>query len=299
MKFLHFLLILVFLAACNDSNQETPVPVAEETPIIEENPVIVDGNLLTIKASGLNSSVILHESISELNYEINTDGIHDIYIPPNQSVYDFEIVYSNQQSCIINGQLELVCESPTACSANYKPVCAKKPFIRVACNANPCPPSQYLSYSNACHAISENARIAISSECETLQGIHSVHRTPVQIINLAIINTFSHEFDVISSNIVDDTLTVEFEVSGGCGSHSFYFLADEVFFESNPVQLSTQISHFARDSCDGLIRIEKKFDLLPIKEIYRRTYPRSQGENSIILNNFGTHFLGTYSFELN
>lgn len=294
MKFLHFLLIVEFLAACNGSDQENLEPLNEEEPIAEENPVISNGNLITITASGLNNSVILHESISKLNHQITNDGIHEIYLPSNQTVYGFEVVFSNQQYCIINAQLELVCESAAVCSENYSPVCAKKPSITVACNAHPCPASQYLTYSNACHTTPDNAQTVIQGECEELQGVETSHRTPAQIVNFAIINTGSHEFNVVSSNIVDDTLTVEFEVSGGCGSHSFYLLADEVFFESNPVQLSTQLGHFALDSCDSLIRIEKEFDLLPIKESYRRTYPHSRGENSIILGD-----LATYRFTLN
>jgi len=279
MKFIHFLFIFVALSACSGGDSKSPQSG--------------NGQSITIRASGLNSTVILQESISQLNHEIDSDGVYDISLPTGQGIYSLEIVNSNLQSCTLSDELDLVC-ADIACIDVYNPVCAKKPFSELQCITTPCPTDQYLTYGNYCGAGLNNAPIAIASECQGLQEVVTFHQKPAYITNLALLDIFSNDFDIIDSDIIDDIITIEFEISGGCGSHDFSFFADEVFLESDPVQLSTAISHVANDACDSLIRIEKEFDLLPIKEIYRRNYPTSTGENSIILNN-----LGTYTFTLN
>jgi len=281
MKTIHFILILIFLTACNGGNSQSPEPI--------------NGDVLTIKASGLNGSVTLYETISKRHHKINSDGIYDISLPSNQSIYDLEIVDSNQQICRLNVELDLVCLGQGASATVVIPVCAKNPNVGIQCITAPCHTAQYLTYSNSCFAGLDNSRSVISTGCGELEDVLAFHhQKPAHITNLALLDIFTGDFDIINSNITDDTLTIEFEISGGCGSHTFSLFADEVFLESDPVQLSTAISHVANDACDSLIRIEKEFDLLPIKEIYRRAYPTSTGENSIILNNFGT-----YQFTLN
>jgi len=277
MKIIHSILILIFLTACNGSDSQ-PVPTG--------------GDVLTIKASGLASSVTLFETISGRSHEISGDGIFDINLPLNQTIYDLEIVDSNQQRCTLNDQLDLTCDE-SACPATFIPVCAKKPSVAIQCQSGSCPTAQYLTFSNSCFADLANSWSAISTECGELEGVLGFRdQKPTYITNLPQNDIDISDFDVINYDIVDDTLKVELQVSGGCGSHAFRFYADEVFIASDPVQLSATIFHIANDACDNLIRIEKEFDLLPIKEIYRRAYPQSTGENSVVLS------FGTYRFTL-
>ncbi len=276
MKIVPFILLSIWLMACNS---ESPTDSGSE-------------NTVLLKASGLTGSVTLFESISKTDYEITSDGNYDLNLPLNQTVYNLEIVVTDQQACTINQQLDLVCGS-IVCTADYRPVCAKKPLAGVVCITAPCQTDRYLTYGNSCGAQAENAWISIQSECGGLEDVIAFHQKPVVITNIGLLDIISESFQINRVDILDDALTLEFEVSGGCGSHDFTLYADEVFQESDPVQLSYIIAYTASDECDNIITIEKEFDLLPVKEIYRRAYPDATGEQSVNLND-----LGIYQFSI-
>jgi len=245
-------------------------------------------NTIQLKASGLTGSVTLFESISKTNYEIASDGNYDLVLPSSQSIYNLEVLETDQQFCSINQQLDLVCDS-IACTDNFDPVCAKKPLAGVVCVTTPCPTDRYLTYGNACNAQAANAWITLESECGGLQNIIAFHQKPVVIANFALLDIFTDNFQIIDSKIVDDTVTIEFSVSGGCGSHDFTLYADEAFQESDPVQLNNVIGYTNNDSCEDQLTIEKEFDLLPIKEIFQRAYPNVTGEQIVNLGNLGLY----------
>lgn len=259
--------------ACNSSDSKDPV----------------SDNTILLKASGLSGKVTIFESISKTDYEITSDGNYDLELPSNQTIYNLEIIETNQQACNINQQLDLVCNS-VECTADYNPVCAKKPLAGVVCITAPCRTDRYLTYGNACNAQVDNAWISLRSECDGLQDVIAFHQKPVVIEDFGTLALYSSDtFEVNKSEVIDDALIIEFAVSGGCGSHDFTMYADEVFQESNPVQLANVIYYTANDSCDNQVTIEKEFDLLPIKEIYQRSYPDATGEQSVNLGDFGLY----------
>jgi|GEM_PF-4789603 len=274
MKYFHFILITLFLIACGDSNNEDS-----------------DKGIL-IKASGLTNSVTLNDSISELNFEIPNDGNHYITLPEAQTNYDIRIVISGQQACTLNDELELICNL-AACNALYAPVCAKKPLAGIVCVTSPCETDKYLTYGNSCEADVDNALIALHTECGGLEDLVAFPYEPAYITNLALVDfSPNDEFTIISASIIDDALTLQFEVSGGCGSHDFGLFVNDIFEETHPVQLSSYLTYQSHDNCEALITVDKTFDLLPLKEIFHRAYPDSTGDQSINLDTLGTyHFV--------
>ena len=274
------LFLASFILGCGNSGSDTE-PNSDQ-----------QGDKILIKASGLIETVILLEAVSNNQHDIDSDGNYEIELPFGQSIYKFEIISSNQQACSLSNDLDLVCDL-AACTADYNPVCAKKPFAGVVCITEPCQTDRYLTYGNFCGALIDNAWIAIETECGGLEQQISFHQKPVYITNMALLDIYSDVFTIITVDIIDDTLTIEFEVSGGCGSHDFTLFADEVFLESDPVQLSNIIGYLANDDCDAIIRVEQEFDLLPIQEIFRRAYPDATGEQIVNL-----HELGLYRFTI-
>ncbi len=285
MKTIQSIFIAFFLIACNSSEHSEPLTGGPISTI----PVGNDGGLtISINVSGLSRSVTVYESISATNFKISSDGTFDIALPENQNIYDLKIINSNDQSCFLNEQFDLSC-SDVACTTEFEPVCAKKPFAGVVCVTAPCPTDTYFTYSNRCQAARANAWIAIETECRGLENQIAFHQKPVYVTNIALLDLFYNPFTIVETIIENDTLSIEFEVSGGCGSHEFTFYADETFWESWPVQISYAIGYLPNDSCDGIVRVIEEFDLLPIKEVFRRAYPEATAENSVIIDEIGTY----------
>ena len=272
MKFIHFFLLAFFLMACNSNDPKESS----------------SDNTILLKASGLTGNVTLFESISETSYEIVTDGNYDINLPSNQTIYNLEVIQTDQQFCSISQQLDLVCDS-IVCTADYAPVCAKNSLAGVVCVTSPCPTDRYLTYGNACNTLVDNAWIALRSECGGLEDVIAFHQRPTLVTNLALLDIVTDNFQINESEIIDDAVKIEFSVTGGCGSHDFTMFADEVFQENDPVQLSNVIGYTKHDDCDEQVTIEKEFDLLPIKEIFRRAYPNATGEQTVNLGDFGLY----------
>jgi hypothetical protein len=73
--------------------------------------------------------------------------------------------------------------------------------------------------------------------------------------------------------IAGDTLIAEVSHAGGCAEHGFALVFSPVFMESRPVQVSGLLSHDARgDNCRALIMRTLRFDLTPLKQVYREAY---------------------------
>lgn len=279
MKNLLAIVLLVLVAGCDSGS------ISVEDDVVETKSI-------RISATGLIDSVSLLESVSNIIHVVPTNGNYLLKLSEGQSIYQVDIVDSKQQSCTLSDDLDLNCEL-TLCTADYNPVCAKQPFAGVVCVTTPCDTDKYVTFSNTCHARVVNAWIALESECQGLEEVISEHIKPVYVTDLAVIVLNPDTFTILSSSIVADTLTLDFQVSGGCGSHEFDLLVNEYFAESDPVQLSNMLNYQNNDSCDGLINVQKVFDLEPIKEIYRRAYPDSFGEQIVILSG-----IGNYTFDL-
>ncbi len=272
-----FILLFVFVIANCGAGQKQP------------NQEVEQAQLILIKATGLTSPVTLLETVTNTSFQISEDGLHSIKLSGSQGIYQLEIIDSQQQYCSLDGSLKLNCN--IICTADYRPVCAKEPNAGVVCVTTPCDTDKFLTFSNACHARGANAWIAMETECLGLEGVLSEHIEPVFITNLSIIDIYSDNFTIIDSSIHEDTLTIDFEVSGGCGSHEFDLLVNNSFLESFPVQMTNLIVYKNNDNCDSIITVEKTFDLEPIQELYKRSYPQQTDVQSVHLPG-----LGLYSF---
>ena len=271
MKYITSLILALFIIGCGGNSS-----VPEQAPPPGDNSILV-------KASGLSQSVTLYESVSKQTHTIENDGNHQITLPPTQSIYNISIINSPQQWCDLSYDLDLTCTAD-ACTAEYNPVCAKKPLAGLTCASEPCQSDRYLTFGNACEAHIDNAWLALDTECGGLEDQVAYHQQPVYVTNFSLLDIPADPFTILEKSVEGDSLTIQFEVSGGCGSHHFTLYADNRFLESYPVQQTNTIGYYANDACDSIIQVEETFDLLPIKEVYQRAYPDATGEQTVVLN---------------
>jgi hypothetical protein len=276
--------ILLLATACGGGSGESSSDAASDSSTSQTT--------VLIKASGIASPVILFESVEEVSYTLQEDGNFEFRLAEGQTLFDFDVVFSGGLFCELSDDHDLVCRA-SDCTANFAPVCGKKRFAGVVCVTEPCETARYQTYGNSCEATIDNTWFALDTQCGELEDKTSVDDRPVYITDFALLDLFVEDFSLIEASIEGDQLTVEFEVRGGCGTHDFYLHADTQFMETDPVGLSWQFSYRATDTCDDVIRFVETFDLLPIKESFRVTYPNVIGEQSVVLDN-----LGVYSFEL-
>lgn len=80
-------------------------------------------------------------------------------------------------------------------------------------------------------------------------------------------------YELVSARVDGDTLHVSVRYGGGCADHDFALLVVPLFMESYPVQMAGSLAHDAKgDPCRALVSSELRFDLSPIKELYRQSY---------------------------
>jgi len=78
---------------------------------------------------------------------------------------------------------------------------------------------------------------------------------------------------IAESRIQQDLIRFLVKYGGGCTSHDFALLGWSGFSKSKPAQAEVFLSHDAQgDQCDGLIREDLVFNLLPLKEAYKRAF---------------------------
>ncbi|TQV89643.1 hypothetical protein [Aliikangiella coralliicola] len=270
MKYFPGILLMIALTGCKfDSNSDS-------------------NKSITVKATGITKPVLLSESISNTTHEITRDGNIVIKLPDGQKMYHLEILKTNQQSCGLDLQLALTC-SEGVCDTRYEPVCGKEPLAGVQCVTTPCPTDRYKTYGNVCEADIANAWFALSGECGGLDELATFHIEPAQIVDLAVISILVEPYQLKSKSIEDDTLTLLFEVAGGCGTHEFSLYVDSDFNESAPPQANYTIGYQNQDDCEAMVEIEKQFDLAPIKENFRRLFPNETGNQTVNLGELGNY----------
>jgi len=166
-------------------------------------------------------------------------------------------------------------DDPIACLDIYEPVCGKAEAT-INCVTTPCPTHMYSTYGNSCYAELDEALIAFPGECEGLENQVSFADPPVNILEFADDPEEGSNTDILLAEIDGDVLNLEVQYSGGCSDHEFTLYVSNDFMESNPVQSETVLSHIEQDPCDSVVTDDISFDLLPIREFYRRSY----GEDS-------------------
>lgn len=85
--------------------------------------------------------------------------------------------------------------------------------------------------------------------------------------------------------IQGDKLMMDITHGGGCAQHHFALVAHGGWMESDPVKISTFLSHDGHgDMCDALLLRNLTFDLLPLKMAYQEAYGvGAPGETTLIL----------------
>lgn len=172
------------------------------------------------------------------------------------------------------------------CPLHYDPVCAKKQS-NIACVTEPCATHQYRTFSNSCFASAERGMTAFKGDCDGLQEAVAFSGLPVHMISSVLSGETGDTYEILESNIKDNQLSLKLQYSGGCAEHDFRLEAEQKYSQSDKVRVNVQVVHTSDDACDGLISSEVQFDLLPIKEFYRRQFGEGSGE--VELNGLGVY----------
>ena len=85
-------------------------------------------------------------------------------------------------------------------------------------------------------------------------------------------------FVLNAAAIAGHVLTLEVSYAGGCRAHAFTLLSSDTFQEPAPVQLGIYLFHHAsQDPCEAWLTERLRFDLSPIRELYRTVYGVDSG----------------------
>lgn len=90
-------------------------------------------------------------------------------------------------------------------------------------------------------------------------------------------------YTIESATIAGDELTLVVQRGGGCAQHEYTLVASRGFRESFPVQSAVVLTHDAAgDMCRALVTDTLRFDLTPLRDLYRADYHTQKG--TIILH---------------
>lgn len=175
------------------------------------------------------------------------------------------------------------------CPAVYQPFCAKS-TLDASCTGNDCPTHEYTTYGDGCSAAIAGAAIAFDGECELLENKTTFADKPAQIVNDDAIPDNPTPVSIINVQFMDDIVVLEVRYAGGCKAHDFHLFLSQPFMESQPPQVHATLQHLTEDSCEAVITEKISFDLLPLREFYRRAYELEEGSINIAE-------LGMYTFQ--
>ncbi len=125
---------------------------------------------------------------------------------------------------------------------------------------------------------------ALLAGCELIGGDSSPDDNQARLLILVNIDDFDFDdwpvgdFTVRTARVDGDILTLQVAFSG-CGPAEFDLVSTNLFLESYPVQSGALLSFDAGD-CEALVVQTVRFDLTPLKEVYRRDYRR---EHDVII----------------
>ena len=175
-----------------------------------------------------------------------------------------------------------------SCPTVYQPVCAKT-TSDASCTGMNCLTHEYTTYGNGCTATVAGAAIAFEGDCELLENKPTFADKPAQIVNDGTVPNNSTLVSIINVQFIDDVVVLDVRYAGGCLPHDFNLFLSQPFMESQPPQIHATLQHLTEDSCEAMITEEIRFDLLPLREIYRRAYGSEEGSINIAE-------LGMYTF---
>jgi hypothetical protein len=92
-----------------------------------------------------------------------------------------------------------------------------------------------------------------------------------------------------SAVVKSDTLYAHVSHGGGCREHEYAAVAWNGWLESHPVQVGVFVAHDADgDLCRAFLRRVLRFDLLPLREAYARSYGAGPAEVVLRLTELAT-----------
>ena len=178
-------------------------------------------------------------------------------------------------------------EDQVFCPLHYAPVCAKK-ASNIVCITEPCESHQYSTFSNNCFASAERAMMAFDGACDGLQDAVAFDESPVWMVDGALNGDTGKAYVIQKSHISGNRLTLTLQYGGGCAEHAFRLEAEQKLSdEEGKVAAKLQLVHHSDDACEALITSDVTFDLLPVKEFYRRQFGEASGE--VTLSELGTY----------
>ena len=84
--------------------------------------------------------------------------------------------------------------------------------------------------------------------------------------------------ELANATVSGDTLTIDASYSGGCETHEFQICWDQLFLESEPVQVHLGVWHDGNgDSCEAYPTETLSFDLTPLKQAWQDGYQQESG----------------------
>lgn len=252
-------------------------------------------------ADGIEQDIQLQETRSQELLTITADGpfVFEHRFQPGDA-YQVIIANANDQDCSVShgegvfgkasiSNVKVSCTTATFCTADYSPVCAKQ-SANIQCVTTPCPDHEYRTFSNACVANKAKATISFDGDCGGLEDALAFADEPVKMVTLLVDTQTGAPFKLIKADISDDVANLTLQYSGGCGEHDFDLNIAQQLQPGTPATALAKLTHTSSDNCDALITREHSFDLLPLREFYRRQFGQQAGAVNI-------SGIGTYSFD--
>ena len=109
--------------------------------------------------------------------------------------------------------------------------------------------------------------------------------SPVLVVFGSTADLPTDPFDLNAADVSGNILTISVSFAGGCRNHVFVLTAATSFRESDPVQLPMVLTHDDNnDPCEAYPTEDRRFDLTPIKERYRKAYGLDSGAVRLLLH---------------
>ena len=101
---------------------------------------------------------------------------------------------------------------------------------------------------------------------------------PLAPVVIGVADRRTDSFVLNSAAVSSHVLTLSVSYSGGCRNHEFVLTAAAAFVEADPYQLDLVLTHDANnDRCEAFPTEQLRYDLTPIRELYRGAYGRDSG----------------------
>ncbi len=253
--------------------------------------LLLSGCKLGGEAVNITQPIVLQESVTGETLTLTMDGAFSFAheFEPGDA---YNVVIAKKPDDLICGvenangvfgeeditNLVVSCEEDRVfCPLNYDPVCGKAQ-TDIVCITQPCETHQYSTFSNGCFAAGSKAMITFKGACGGLEDAVAFSDKPVMMLAEPLSGDTGQPYQIRSSEISGNRLTLTLQYAGGCGEHQFTLEAEQKLGSNESPVANVQLVHSTDDTCEAAITSEVQFDLLPIKEFYSRQFEETTGE---------------------